>query len=324
MKFKYSRGIQVVLILFIVVLLVTLLPKFFLTIKTAVAPDPSGLGAETHSTKVKLPDPEPETDIFTPIRQQYDKSAHNQSLKVLNEQKQTPGNHVTDSCYQCHSYEYGIALDNNKPPIQSLTTSITCGTCHTFDAKGYIALRNASNPTELCSTCHVATDIKPGMAAHNSQSNMFKGTGAIGIPTMPDNRYTEGISCADCHMTNQNHTFVAIIPSQAIKDKVITSCYLCHATEDEQEFANHVDQIQTDFKDQTKTFDDRLANIRKKLDSSKSAPNYNQAKQLLDIVITNLSFVENDKSWGVHNLNYTKTILEDIDNKLALAEQLIN
>ncbi|MDQ7095896.1 ammonia-forming cytochrome c nitrite reductase subunit c552 [Desulfosporosinus sp. PR] len=324
MKFKYSKRMLLIIPLVLGIVIITQLPRLYTARQTTAAPNTTSEGAATNSIKIKLPDPEPKTDIYTPIRQEYDKSVHAQSLKVLNDQKQTPGGHVTNSCYQCHSYEYAIAPDSNKPSIQSLTTSITCGTCHTLDAKGYIAFRNAANPTELCSSCHVATGIKPGSAVHNSQSNMFKGTGALGIAAMPDKRYTDGISCADCHMPNENHTFVATLPSQALKDKTIASCYLCHATEDEQKFATHVDQIQTDLKNEAKTFDDRLAKDSKKLAGLTSTPNYNQAKQLTDIVMTNLSFVENDKSWGVHNLDYTKTIMDDIGKKLTQAEQLIN
>ena len=327
MKAKYIKGMLVFLTLLLGILAITQVPKLYKkAISATFATSSTEVSADVavNSTKLKLPNPEPKTDIYTPIRQQYDKSMHAQSLKVLNDQGQTPGNHVTDACYKCHSYEYDIAPDNNKPSVQSLTTPITCGTCHTMDTKGYLAFRNASNSTELCSTCHVATGIKPGAPAHNSQSNMYMGTGALGIPAMPDKRYTEKISCADCHMANQNHSFEATLPSQALKDKTITSCYLCHATEDQQKFATHVDQIQTDIKNEAKTFDNRLMTDNKKLASIKDTPNYNQSKQLIDIVITNLSFVENDKSWGIHNLDYTKTIMDDLGNKLTQAEQLIN
>jgi hypothetical protein len=316
LKTKYIKGI--ILIGLLAVLAVVLVLKTPVLRSVLAGGKPAGTQEQVATA---LPKQQPMTDIFQPIRQQYDQSVHAQALKVLNDERSQPNNHVTADCYSCHSYEYQIAPANNKPALDSLKTAITCGTCHVVDESGYYVLRN-KNVTESCAVCHVATSIKPGAAVHNTQSNMYKGTGALGVPEMPEKRYQEGISCADCHMPNQNHTFVATLPSQALKNKTIASCYLCHATEDEQKFAQRIDVMQEELKKKAESYDARLKALTEKMKGSPGLAANQEFKTAVDTVTTNLSFIENDKSWGIHNLNYTNAIMDDIGKKLTLAEKL--
>ncbi|EHQ90770.1 ammonia-forming cytochrome c nitrite reductase subunit c552 [Desulfosporosinus youngiae] len=289
----------------------------------------SGKTAAAQSTEIiaqtKLPSPQPKLDSFIPISEQYQESVHSTALNTLLEEMKKPDHHVQPRCFQCHSYEYAMAPMDGKPAVAQLNSSIGCADCHKIDNLGAYTLKD-ENVTELCSSCHTGMSsgtVKPGGSWHHPHGEMFKGIGAIGLPEMPDGRYKEGISCAECHMTNQNHTFEATLPSKAMEEKRITSCNLCHANEDEQEFAERIDKLQEDFKAQDEQYMNRLASVNEALAKNKDNPDYSEANNLYGRLFTNLTLIEADASWGIHNLNYTKAIMADVEANLPRLEEMI-
>lgn len=306
-------------VLMVILLGVYSLPKLLDSSKTAAAQ------AKEPIAQTKLPSPQPKLDSFVPISEQYKESTHSAALTTLLEEMKKPNHHVQPSCFQCHSYEYAKAPANDKPAIAQLKSSIGCADCHKIDNTGAYTLKN-ENVTELCSGCHTGMSsgaVKPGGAWHHPHGEMFKGIGAIGLPEMPDGRYKEGISCAECHMPNQNHTFEATLPSKAIKEKRITSCSLCHANEDEQKFAERIDKLQEDLKAQDEQYMKRLVSVKEALAKNADNPNYSEANNLYGRLYTNLSFIEADASWGIHNLDYTKAIMADVEANLPKLEALL-
>ncbi len=264
--------------------------------------------------------PQPKLDVYIPLRDQYSNSKHATALQTLRGQ----GDNAKPTCFNCHSAEYRLAPDNAKPEISKLTTSISCGVCHQLNDKYDYTLRLPAD--KLCVNCHTnGSNLKPGQAAHHPQKEMFLGSGALGVADIPSTKYKDGITCVDCHMANQNHSFKALIPSKAIQQKVASACMMCHADKTEKDFAQKVDGIQKQIGDKVKLFNQQLETLKTSLEAAKKAgKNVDEAQKAYDQAYTNTKFVESDKSNGVHNLEYAQEILNNVQIKLDYANKALN
>ncbi len=157
------------------------------------------------------------------------------------------GGFVAPSCLKCHSADYQMAVAAGKTPptVAQAKYGDTCVSCHTphqpgktngvwdsaFDTQ---LVGNPDNPSDLCTTCHVAQDeagvevtasneAVPGTTTYNDQKQIMAGVGAIDVPSMPG--VHEG-KCVDCHMPptsysrgavqlGGNHTMKIIDPAVA-------------------------------------------------------------------------------------------------------------
>jgi hypothetical protein len=157
------------------------------------------------------------------------------------------GGFVAPSCLKCHSADYQIAVAAGKTPptVAQSQYGDTCVSCHTphkagktngiwdsaFDTQ---LVGNPDNPSDLCTTCHVAqseagaeitasNEAVPGTTTYNDQKQIMAGVGAIDVPNMPG--VHEG-KCVDCHMPptsysrgsvqlGGNHTMKIIDPAVA-------------------------------------------------------------------------------------------------------------
>jgi len=140
---------------------------------------------------------------------------------------------------------------------------------------------------------------------------MFLGYGAIGVPVTPDSKYKSGLTCIECHMPNEAHTFQGKTPADALKEHTESICVMCHADQSEEQFALEVARMQKQIKDNYETMQKALSDSRLKLDQLK-AQGYNitAAEQVYNVIFTNLSFIEADKSMGIHNFDYSTKIIE--------------
>ena len=178
-------------------------------------------------------------------------SKHSKSLVDL---KAATGGNPPQTCLQCHSADYRIAVQANAA-YPSLNVAVpsgsqaqygdTCVACHTphdagqansvFTASGSgfdtQLVDNPSNPSDLCITCHTAQITASngietvGATVHNDQKEVMQGVGAIGVPNGLLVSHHIG-DCVDCHMppttlqsprTNLggNHTMQIIYPDVA-------------------------------------------------------------------------------------------------------------
>jgi len=141
------------------------------------------------------------------------------------------GGFVAPSCLKCHSADYQIAVATGKTPptVAQAKYGDTCVSCHTphkagktngvwdsaFDTQ---LVGNPDNPSDLCTTCHVAQDeagaqvtasnqAVPGTTTYNDQKQIMNGTGAIDVASMPG--VHEG-KCVDCHMPPTSYSRGAV------------------------------------------------------------------------------------------------------------------
>lgn len=257
-------------------------------------------------------------DIYVSIMEQYATSNHTKSLQTLLKNKAL----ITPNCFSCMSGDYFLAPQNSKPDPKNVKYAITCAVCHELTVNEF---KLRQKPLETCTSCHWNGDnIVPGQIVHHPQKEMFLGIGAIGVPRIPDSKYKAGLTCIECHMPNEAHTFVGKTPAQALKEHTESICIMCHADQSEEEFAKEVTSIQSKIEADLKKLKAGLREDGIKLEKAKKlGRDITVAQQVYNIVLTNVSFVENDKSKGIHNFEYAKKIMEVTSAKKKGLDKLL-
>lgn len=258
------------------------------------------------------------TDIYVPIKEQFAASKHNKSLQTLLKSKQK----LKPNCFSCMSGDYFLAPQNKKPDPKTVKFSVTCADCHELTVNEFKLRRK---PLDTCTSCHWnGGEILPGQVVHHPQKEMFLGIGAIGVPQIPDSKYKAGLTCIECHMPNEAHTFVGKTPAQALKENTESICIMCHADQSEEEFAKEVTNIQNKIETDLKKLKTDMNKSQLKLERAKKLGyNVTVAQNVYNIIFTNLSFLENDKSKGIHNFDYAKKIIEVTSGKEKDLEKLL-
>jgi len=264
--------------------------------------------------------PQDQIDVYVPLRDQYAGSKHAKALEELKNYKDQA--HVQPLCFNCHSAQYRLAPENAKPDVKQLSTSINCIVCHELTLSDF-RLRNT--PLETCTQCHSGGEaIKPGGAVKHPQKEMFEGKGALEVANKPSTKFNAGLTCIECHMPNQSHTFEALTPAKSLEKKVGSACMMCHTKITPKEFADKVDQLQQQTDSTIKALKVDLDGLSTALKAGKQAGrNLDEAQKAYDVAFTNVSFVENDGSKGVHNTDYAKDILEVARKKIAAAKEMV-
>lgn len=257
-------------------------------------------------------------DIYVPIKEQFATSKHSKSLQTLLKYK----GQIKPACYSCMSGDYFLAPQNNKPDPKTVKYSVTCAVCHVLTVNEF---KLRLDPLETCTSCHNnGGEIVPGEVVHHPQKEMFLGIGAIAVPKIPDTKYKAGLTCIECHMPNEAHTFVGKTPAQALKEHTGSICIMCHADQSETEFAKEVTSIQNKIESDLKKLAAGLREDGLKLaEAQRLGQDVTVARQVYNIVFTNLSFVENDGSKGVHNFEYAKKIIEITTAKKKQLDKLL-
>jgi hypothetical protein len=186
--------------------------------------------------------------------------------------------------------------------------------------------------------------LAPGEEVHHPQQEIMAGKGAIGVPQTPSVHKGD---CVQCHMvptgyefdgapgTGANHLFKIVYPEQAASTTVMvlgqpktmpySSCSTCHGTGNDflaQYLQPVIDARQSLFVQQT-------ADLSAKLDKGAIGIGYvdtedaaldlgespdkaanNPSAQAFLKAETNMEFVTQDGSMGIHNWAYTERVIE--------------
>ncbi len=233
----------------------------------------------------------------------------------------------SDNCIKCHSATVIVAKYNGETApkladfktgaLQNDRNGITCVVCHDPHKRTNEAqLRNTVETT--CTVCHTSdkggATYTAGSAVHHPTKEMFDGVGAIDVPTMPAPKV---IACADCHMAGGNHTFKPGTPTATYlshgKAIEVNPCNKCHSDMTKERF----DAFQKGIEDRMTEVKGLLDQAKTKLDAAKAAGTMTDSVELLyKQAYTNYSFLEADKSKGIHNPPYYDQILTVTKAKL--------
>ena len=150
----------------------------------------------------------------------FAKSGHSKSLQNLRTKRSSScGDELKESCLKCHSADYILADDDEKPTLSMVKNGITCVVCH--------------NPHKVGNTKKKAADMC--VDCHTKETKTMKND-PLHYPCPADK-----VTCADCHMPRivktggkfslRSHAFKIIPPEATEKYGMPSSCQNggCHS-----------------------------------------------------------------------------------------------
>jgi predicted CXXCH cytochrome family protein len=230
---------------------------------------------------------------------EWAESGHAHNLATL---RKSPN--AADSCLSCHSSGYrpqptlawGIRQPRPYATLRTAINEVACSSCHAHTApkeRQYLVLP----AKDLCVTCHKMDCGCAGKGIiHQSQSEMFQGVKAAGVPDTPS-KHTETMDgdCAVCHMYRPPDSDGVVLRSGGHTFRATwDSCTPCHEDAQERVAAN------------TASIQELLQRVEAALGavdaSRREEPAYQGAK-------LNYDMVRGDSGVGLHNPTYAKALL---------------
>ena len=250
-------------------------------------------------------------DYYHPHFEQWSLSKHSTALADI---RWLPDEYEA-SCLPCHSTDYRLAPEDDKPAASEVLYSLECVACHSpHDATNVSQLR--LEPELLCAQCHTMGDAVPGEEPDQSQVELLHGDGGFaldgtpltGLHTIP--YFAIPGECAGCHVyrepyggpgqpANSGHTFQANM----------RVCEACHTAEDA---AARLTSVREEI-------EPRLAGIARYLDPidplyvDPAALSPAQLAQY-DIAKFDYELVNADGSYGAHNAVFARTLLTEAES----------
>ncbi len=244
-------------------------------------------------------------------------SKHAQAVTDL-----TASGHASDNCYKCHSAavvsanQHGETIDIK---AAHPTDGVSCVTCHSAHS-----LKLKKDEQTTCTQCHTAEikpgeTAKPGSTVHHPMAEMLAGYGAIGVAETKGAHSTE--KCIDCHMTEGNHAFKILKPSEVAGTNRKDTCTTCHSNSSPESRGAYLDAMQ-------EKVESMLASIGRQVEAIDAALKTDPAVlgPTLDAykaARTNWTFVDADGSNGAHNFEYAVKILSQAQKDIQKSYSLI-
>jgi nitrate/TMAO reductase-like tetraheme cytochrome c subunit len=209
-------------------------------------------------------------------------TCHNQEKQVQRYDEPTflHKEHVTDhkvECQSCHiQIEHSLGAAN-KPDVKTPVSS------------------HAAMDSGSCASCHEKT--------HGGPAELYRGTGARGVPDMPSPMYRAQVDCVACHKVTKQSSEVAAVVGQTFV-AVQESCNYCHGGKYDTVLGTWRGLIDASLMKAQNEYDQALALVN----ASSVAPMEKlRAQRLLDDAIQNIRLVK--LGHGVHNVNYATAAL---------------
>jgi len=218
-------------------------------------------------------------------------------------------------CLQCHSTDYRLAPEGQKPGLWEAWYNIECVACHGPHGTPHLGQLRLP-PWQLCADCHTMSGAMPGQTPQRPQAETLHGTGAYRVDGSPLNGpYTMhwwGIwdECVTCHVhfepyggpqqpVTSGHTFQASM----------RACQPCHS----QASATLLVIITRE------EMEARLGEIARRFDPGDPLyvdPDTLPPEQLGRYLIAkfNYEMVVADRSYGSHNAGYARAALSEAES----------
>jgi predicted CXXCH cytochrome family protein len=256
------------------------------------------------------------------------KSAHASSLETMK-----GSTAAEDDCLQCHSGDYRFTqaliqlVDDGEregdPPdpitLETAQFGVTCITCHNPHVQNEdVDFNLVSEPYALCVDCHTNTEVTPSL--HHPVQQMFEGQTMVeAVEGIPGIHFSaeDGPDCLTCHMsrvsigdgTRATHLFLPVLPG-ATEEGQSNTCETCHDGLTETDLQYLVEDTQATVQNRLSLAFSRLGSVERPEEGSPAVDQYAQ-------VLTALTFVQNDGSFGVHNYDYAAALLDFAERGLS-------
>lgn len=248
-------------------------------------------------------------------------SGHAHALTALRDS----GVEVDPTCLTCHSSDYNYRQDQiaqveagdragTMPEGLTVDTAqfgIGCISCHDPHLETDQPVHLRDEPLKLCAGCHSASAALPDI--HFPAVDMVEGNNLIpGIGGIPDVHFTteNGPTCITCHMpdvptiggTRASHAFEPVLPRVLSEGEALTdTCSQCHANQaDPAVMGMYIADMQ--------------AGVEQYLAQARAAVTPDTPQWVLDA----LDFIEQDRSYGLHNPSYVSELISAINGVLNL------
>jgi predicted CXXCH cytochrome family protein len=252
-------------------------------------------------------------DYYHPHFEQWSTSMHSRALADIWSLTE-----YEESCLQCHSTDYRLASEDAKPTASEVMFSLECVACHAphGSANNYQLRLQAE---QLCAQCHTMGDAAPGQEPERPQVEFLHSVGGFALdgtqlsvlPTLPYLGFPG--ECAFCHV----HREVYVEPDQPANsghtfESNTRACAICHT---ETDAAERIARVSAEI-------EPRLTAIARYLDPTdplyvdpttlipEELAKYNIAKFDYDLVNADLSY-------GVHNANFARRLLDEAETFFA-------
>jgi len=253
-------------------------------------------------------------DNHHPQHEQWSESKHSDALWDL-----WFDPNAADACLQCHSTDYRLLPEGEKPDIWSAVYAVECVACH--DPHGGPNVGQLRQPPYmLCAECHTMQGAVPGEAPRQPQSETLHGTGGYKLDGAPmDGPYSQhwwGIpnECAVCHVhevpyggpeqpVDSGHLFIANMKACEPCHSEAVATMLVASTHYEMEL--------------------RLATIEPYFTPGNPLyinPNTLSPEERArwEIAKFDYEYVQDDRSYGSHNAGYVRALLGQTESFLGI------
>jgi predicted CXXCH cytochrome family protein len=237
---------------------------------------------------------------------------------------------IYSDCARCHTANgfIDVFIKSQDPPAQSYSnapyeepSAVGCATCHDpHDATNEHQLRLEIK--DLCASCHSIRVSGYSGLHHSHQGPMLKGEDGKEFPgyNYPNSAHTSiSEQCVQCHMAAPEdptkeflyggHTFHVTYDNGTPDDESddllnSTGCVSCHVGGIG---IDKVEDTQTEIKG---LLDDLKGRLKLRSNGNPLNPTDTSLTQIEKDIHWNWYFVANDNSFGVHNHDYAKALLE--------------
>lgn len=203
------------------------------------------------------------------------------------------------TCFKCHDVPGRRGISKEKMHEIHVVAHIECYLCHDdilhrSDPKAKIAGSD-------CKSCH--------LAKHSGVKSLYSGRGGIGVPDRPGPMFRAGVDCIGCHDSPPPSTHKSTFKGKTLK-AVKQRCVECH---NDERYGNILDQWKFYLKNRLKEVGKKIKEAERKIASH--ARN-SETNRIFQEARYNYYFVE--QSPGVHNLGYSKNLLNAAEKKLDM------
>ncbi len=214
-----------------------------------------------------------------------------------------------ERCSSCHAEIGKIKRYSDIPFIHKKHVTdhkVECQNCHLV-----IQHKSVSRSVEImadCNSCH--------QHSHQSQLNLFMGTGGKGIPPHPNPMYEDGLNCQACHVFHEFLNGTADL-GETLTAKA-ESCEMCHGGG----YARIIDQWRELMKKKISRVENSIKIVETEISKDTNVgKKKNLAQKLFADAEYNLYMVKNGNI--VHNVAYSDELLLSAENGLKQALETI-
>ncbi len=220
------------------------------------------------------------------------------------------------ACTSCHA---DVTRGTGEVPPER------CGSCHNQQEHlqrigdvAFMHLNHVTNHSVTCLDCHL--EIRHGLPArdehfqgdctdchagtHDAGSDIYRGTGGVGVPDSPGAMYLARVTCDGCHRPPFRGAPAPAGGATWQADEV--ACLECHGAG----FDGMVGRWQEEARDALESVQAGLDALHGRLQEAAGTDAAAPAQERFDAAAHNVSLVLLDGSEGAHNLPYVRSLLE--------------